>query len=114
MRIQDIIELTNAKRITPGTSVDMDIRYAFSSDLMSDVLTIDTDRLMLITGLNNVQTIRTAEMAQIGTVLFARNKRPSKEMIELAEKENMTLLVSEKSVFHVSGLLFQGGVKPVY
>ena len=49
MRIQDIIELTNAKRITPGTSVDMDIRYAFSSDLMRDVLTIDTDRLMLIT-----------------------------------------------------------------
>jgi hypothetical protein len=81
---------------------------------MSDVLTIDTNNLILITGLNNLQTIRTAEMVDICCILFARNKRPDKEMIELAKEMKMVLLVSEKSVFHLSGLLYKAGLKPVY
>lgn len=114
MQTDAISKITQAKVLTKGTTESVDISYAFTSDLMSDVLTIDVSKLVLITGLNNLQTIRTAEMAEIRCILFGRDKKPSMEMITLAEKEGMVLMVSEKSLFHLSGLLFQEGIKPVY
>ncbi len=47
---------------------------AFGSDLMSDVLTLEDHDLLLITGLANPQTIRTAEMADIKMIIIARGK----------------------------------------
>lgn len=114
MQVGKILEITGAKVLTKRLVETEDFRHAFTSDLMSDVLRIDASKLMLITGLNNLQTIRTAEMAEIRLILFGRGKNPSKDMIELAEKEGMILIVSKKSLFHLSGLLFQEGIEPVY
>jgi hypothetical protein len=114
MKADEIASVTGADVLTGKKSCGAEIQHAFSSDLMSDVLTIDMEKLLLITGLNNLQTIRTAEMAEIACILFARNKKPTPEMIALAKKENMILMVSEKSVFHLSGLLYKAGIKPVY
>lgn len=114
MQISEVIDLTEATILTCETQKGNNVLRAFASDLMSDVLTLDTDNLLLITGLNNLQTIRTAEMAEIKYILFVRGKMPTPPMIELAKKENMLLLVTKKSLFQTSGLLFQAGLKPVY
>ena len=87
---------------------------ACASDLMSDVLTLDSHKLILITGLNNLQTIRTAEMAEINTIIYVRNKIPNEAMIELAKEVDINLILSSKSMYHVCGALFQAGIKPVY
>ncbi len=54
---------------------DENLDKAFSSDSMSDVLTLDENNILLITGLANLQLIRTAEMADINPVLLAREKQ---------------------------------------
>ena len=79
----------------------------YSSDLMSDVLTLDTDNLVLLTGLVNLQAIRTAEMADIKAIVFVRNKKASQEMIDLARENGICLLESPYSLFKSSGMLFQ-------
>jgi hypothetical protein len=56
---------------------------------MSDVLTLDQDNVVLITGLATLQTIRTAEMADINCIIFVRNKRATSEMIRLAGKPGL-------------------------
>jgi hypothetical protein len=114
MKISEIIKITESKLVFGETFLEDEVFVAFASDLMSDVLTLDTENLLLITGLINIQTIRTAEMAEIKNILIVRNKKPSEEMIELAKKENIVLMLSEKSMFHASGLLYQAGLKPVY
>jgi len=114
MKISQIIQITEAKLISGEAFIGNEVDKAFASDLMSDVLTLDTDNILLITGLINLQTIRTAEMAEIKNILIVRNKKPSEEMIALAKKENIVLLVSEKSMFHICGLLFKAKLKPVY
>jgi hypothetical protein len=48
------------------------VQCAFASDLMSDVLTLDCNGVLLVTGLCNMQTIRTAEMADVSCILFVR------------------------------------------
>jgi hypothetical protein len=114
MKIHEIIDVVGAKVISGDHLADNQITRGFASDLMSDVLTLDTENILLITGLNNLQTIRTAEMADIRAILFVRNRKPSAEMISLAKKENIILMTAEKSLFYTSGLLFGAGLNPVY
>ena len=114
MKLREIATVLDAK-VTCGTDkLDEEIGMGYSSDLMSDVLTLDTDNLILITGLVNLQCIRTAEMADIRAIVFVRNKKASDQMLELACENGMCILESPYSLFKSSGLLFQAGLKPVY
>ncbi len=81
---------------------------------MSDVLTLDEDNILLITGLSNVQLVRTAEMADIEVVLLARNKIASDEMLEVANENDLIILQTPYSIFRVSGILYKNGLNPVY
>lgn len=114
MDIKQIAEITGGTIICSENCKDIIVNKAFASDLMSDVLTLSTDSLLLITGLANLQTIRTAEMADIKTILLVRNKKPSAEMIRLAKQEGMQILSTSKSMFITCALLSNAGLKPVY
>ncbi len=114
MKIKDIREILQAEVVTGNHQLEMEVQQAFASDLMSDVLRLQTEDLVLITGLANLQSIRTAEMADIQCVVFARGKKISQEMLELAKENEMIILQCEYSVFKSSGLLYQAGLKPVY
>lgn len=114
MKLSEIIDLTNAKVVAGDTEKDRELLRAFSSDLMSDVLTLDTEHILLITGLTNLQIVRTAEMADIEVVLLARNKRATPEMIELANETGLVLLETPYSIYRSGGVLFKNGLAPVY
>ena len=109
-----MIQITEARLITGNPEKDLNIERAFSSDLMSDVLTLDDHHIVLITGLANLQLIRTVEMADVPVVLLCRNKIATPEMIELAKEIGITLLETSFSIFRSSGILYQNGLKPLY
>jgi len=113
MELTSIIELLNAK-IVAGKESNEYVDMGFCSDLMSDVLTLDTDKMLLITGTANLQTIRTAEMADIHCILLVRNKKATHEMIKLAEESGIIILSTAMSSFRSCGLLYNAGLKPVY
>ncbi len=114
MKLFTVAELTDAIPVCGAERLDHSVERGFSSDLMSDVLTLDTENLLLITGLVNIQTIRTAEMADIRYILFVRNKKITPEMAELASENNMVLLETSYSLFKTSGILYNHGLNPVY
>lgn len=114
MKLSRIIELTGARILCGQEQVDCEVSRAFSSDLMSDVLTLGEQDILLITGLVNNQVIRTAEVADIRHILIVRNKPVSDDMVRLARENNMCLIASPYSMFRVSGALYQSGLHPVY
>jgi predicted transcriptional regulator len=114
MNIREISDIVEGTILSGDNIINDEVTTAFASDLMSEVLTIDTHSLLLVTGLANIQTIRTAEMSEIKNILFVRNKKPTAEMIELAKDEGINLIVSNKSMFLICGLLYNAGLKPVY
>jgi predicted transcriptional regulator len=114
MRVGNIATILDARILTPALDLNREVVHAFSSDLMSDVLTGDHYKTVLVTGLANLQAIRTAEMSDIDQVIIARNKEVSQEMIDLANESNIVLLKSSYSLFRVSGLLFKEGIQPLY
>ena len=114
MTIQEIIKNTGGEIICGEHRRTDSVNRAFCSDLMSDVLTLGCQDILLITGLSNVQAIRTAEMADISYILFVRDKKISEEMLELASENDMVLLGCKSSMFKVAGELFAAGLQPVY
>jgi len=114
MEIGEICKIVDAELCTSTKTGELTIEKGFSSDLMSDVLTLLTDNLLLITGLNNIQTVRTAEMADIYHILLVRGKHPSDKMVELAEEQQIALMSTSYSMFKTSGLLWAAGLSPVY
>lgn len=114
IEIGHIAEILNAKVLTPQLDVSRKVEHAFSSDLMSDVLTGDYHKTVLVTGLSNLQSIRTAEMSDISEVIIGRDKNVSKEMIDLAVENEIVIIQSKYSVFRISGLLYEAGISPVY
>ena len=114
MKLKEIAAILHATISCGAERLEEEVEVGYSSDLMSDVLTLDTDNLVLITGLANLQAIRTAEMADIRAIVFVRNKKASFQMLELATENDLCILESPYSMFKSSGLLFQAGLKPVY
>lgn len=104
----------NCELICGSQRDDNEVSHAFASDLMSDVLTVNCDSLLLITGLSNLQTIRTAEMSDINCILFVRNKSVTPEMKKLAEELGITLIRCSSTMFRASGELYRAGIKPLY
>jgi len=114
VKISEIIKYVDAQIVAGCPQLDMMLDKAFSSDLMSDVLTLDEENILLITGLSNLQLVRTAEMADIHVVLLARGKHASSEMIELANENGLIILETPLSIFKASGILFSKGLNAVY
>jgi serine kinase of HPr protein (carbohydrate metabolism regulator) len=114
VKIKEIIEKINGKVICGIDKVEHEVEYAFASDLMSDVLRVNRQKLLLITGLSNLQAIRTAEMSDIAFLIFARDKKVTPEMKEIAEENEMVLIESPLSMFRISGELYQSGIKPLF
>ena len=111
MTLKEIAALSNARVIHENGHLDKVIRHAFAADLMSDVLRLDTSEMILITGLANLQVIRTAD---ISFILFVRGKQASPDMVELAKECNIAILQSKQSMFKVCGLLYEAGLEPIY
>ena len=114
MTIKEIAELVDGVIVGAPADDSYDVEKAFASDLMSDVLRFSMDQTVLITGLCNNQTMRTSEMADLRVVIIGRDKQPDAEMLELAEELDITLIKSRYSLFKVSGILYNAGIKPLY
>jgi predicted transcriptional regulator len=114
MTIKEITEIIDGTVICCEEKLSTSVEYAFSSDLMSDVLTVEKENMVLITGLANLQTIRTSEMSDIGCIIFARDKKIGTEMVKLAKENHMILVESPHSVFYISGELYKAGIKSIY
>ncbi len=121
MKLSEIIKKYNFKIYTPDLLREMDINYAFCSDLMSDALiilnSVSDERILeqsiLITGLTTNQSIRTAEMLDVNVVLLVRGKIPSLKVVDLAIESNILLLSTEQTMFNMSGLMYLDGIKGI-
>ncbi len=114
MTIRDIADKIDGRVLCCEDKLSTVIEYAFSSDLMSDVLTVKKENILLITGLANIQAIRTSEMSEINCIVFGRDKKLTNDIISLARENEMVVIESPYSVFRISGELFKAGIKPIF
>jgi predicted transcriptional regulator len=114
MTLQEVAQLVKGDILCGAERAQESVEHGFASDLMSDVLTLKNSNFLLITGLANIQSVRTAEMSDTQYILFVRNKAVTPEMLELAEDSDIVILRSPYSMFKTAGILYGAGLQPVY
>jgi len=113
MKIREVKQILNAEVLCGNKLIDNDVLFAFGSDLMSDVLAFVKGKTLLLTGLNNQQVVRTAEIADLSAIVFVRGKKPGKDIIELATEKDIVLLLTRYTMYTASGKLYSNGLEGV-
>ncbi|MDQ7782264.1 MAG: hypothetical protein RDU20_05275 [Desulfomonilaceae bacterium] len=110
MTIREVIEVLSGQILVDNHELDNDVPMGGAADLMSDVLAFGTEGMVLMTGLTNPQTVRTAEMAGIEVVVFVRDKTPPPETIALARDLGITLIRTGYTMYEACGRLYNAGL----
>ena len=111
MTVNDIKEILEAEIICRDDLLKKEVNSACGSDMMSDVLAFVKEQAVLLTGLVNPQVVRTAEMMDMHCIVFVRGKRPTLDMIEMAEDRDMVMLCTELEMFTSCGRLYENGLR---
>lgn len=111
MNIEDIRSTLEAKYIVGEEWKNKEVHTACGSDMMSDVLAFMKDQSVLLTGLCNLQVIRTCEMMDIICIVFVRGKMPDEAMIEMAREKEITILSTGHRMFAACGMLYEKGLR---
>lgn len=110
MTLQEIKEILKAQVIVAPEDPQMDVKTACGCDLMSDVLAFAKEDALLLTGLTNLQVVRTAEMANIKALVFVRGKEPSRETIALAMEKKIPIMLTDLPLYEACGHLYRHGL----
>lgn len=111
MTIQDVKTILDCNVLCGEDDMDQEVHTACGSDMMSDVLAYVKDQAVLLTGLVNLQVIRTAEMMDMLCVVFVRGKTPDEEMIKLAKSRGIVLMNTDLRMFSACGRLWEHGLR---
>jgi len=114
MTLREIQKLLEAEVFAGSQHLDREISHAFAADLLSDVLAIarrGAEGAMLVTGNQTLQVIYTADVVDLGAILFVRGKRPNESMVQLANEMHIPLLMTNYIMFETCGRLYQHGLK---
>ena len=110
MKLGNVMEILSAKPLSSFVDLDLDVKCACSSDMMSDVLAFPKEHMVLLTGLVNPQVMRTCDMLDIRAVVFTRGKLPSAEALEMANENGINVMGTHLTLFIASGKLYEGGL----
>lgn len=103
-------DLLDAEVLCCEEKLGSHVYSAFGCDLMSDVLAFVDNQAVLLSGLVNPQVIRTAVMMDMNCIVFVRSKKPTPEMLELAEESGIVVLSTDKTMYTSCGILYSNGL----
>lgn len=99
--------------LTKYVENEPDVTACMGTDMMSDVLAFAEPGALLVTGLINSQSVRTAEIADAAGIVYVRGKEPDEHAIELAIELSIPLFTTELSMFETCGILCAAGMKGI-
>jgi len=111
MKLAQVMEVLNAKVYTDVPFEDIETNAACGADLMSDALAFGENKGLLLTGLNNPQSVRTAEMMDIRCVMIVRGKEPDEALVKLANEKEIVIMKTDYSMYTSCGLLYAAGLR---
>ena len=110
MKLSKVRELLDAEVLCSEELLEGEAMSACGSDMMSDVLAFVKDQSILLTGLVNPQTVRTAQMMDMKCIVFVRGKRPEESVVQLAEENGIMIMTTSFRMYSACGILYSHGL----
>ena len=106
MTLKEIIEKLDLQCLNEA-NLDADIKGAYSSDLLSDVMGNARSGQLWITMQTHKNVTAIAALKDIPAVVIVRGGVPDEDMLEHAKEEDICILVSKDPTFTVCGKLYE-------
>lgn len=110
MTLSEVRDLLEADVVIGEERLDQEVHTAFGADLMSDVLAFARSGCLLITGLANLQSVRTAYALDIAAIVICRGKALADSFLETAKELGIPILWTPLIMFESCGRLYQAGI----
>jgi predicted transcriptional regulator len=112
MRLDEIAKALECE-VLSAVDHAVEIEAVVASDGMSEILAFHRPHALMLTGLTNIQSVRTAMVADVHAIIFVRGKRPRDNVLDLARQNDIPVLVTQLGMFDSCGILFQAGLEGV-
>ena len=99
LTVGDVLNVLEGELLCGEDDLDEVVEDFGATDLLSDVLAMDKEDYVLLTGLTNAQIIRTAEITNAKAVVIVRGKQPQPAAVTLAKRGGVPLILSNYSMF---------------
>jgi predicted transcriptional regulator len=111
MKLREIADVLRCEPLTDSMDWGLELEAVVASDGMSEILAFSSSGALMLTGLTNIQSVRTAVVADVRAIVYVRGKRPNEKVIELAAEKAIPVLVTSLGMFDSCGILYQMGLK---
>ncbi len=109
VRLSEIRDLLECDVLCGEDRLDLEIEECFAADLMSDVLAYCRPNALLLTGLTGVQSVHTADVAELAAVVYVNRKRPAGHILDIAREKEIPLLSTPRTLYEACGILRASG-----
>lgn len=111
MKLSEVRDVLKAEVKSCPEKLDLEITAGAAGDLMSDLLRTPKEGVVILAGLNNIQSVRTAVIAGAAALVLVRNKTPDEDMIAQATENGLPLLSTPFTMFTACGRLCKAGLR---
>ena len=107
LTIKDIINDLNLRLLAGAGKGDQQIRGAYASDLLSDVMGRAREGELWITLQTHKNIIAVASLKELAAILIVNNGKPDEDTLAAAEAEGIVLLGTHEGSFGICGKLYK-------
>ncbi len=111
MKLDEVATVLGCELLGDGGDAEVDVEAVVASDGMSEILAFHCPHALMLTGLTNIQSVRTAVVADVHAIVYVRGKRPPERVLQLAQESGIPVLTTGLGMFDCCGLLYQAGLK---
>ena len=110
MTIQDVMNITGAKLLTPDVDLSTPVTCGYAGDLLSLVMAAGQPGMAWITVQTHMNVIAVASNLEMPVVIISEGIQMEATSAAKASEEGVAVLSSEKTTFELAGLLCAAGL----
>ena len=110
MTIQELIDLTGAKDLTPDTDKGAAVSCGYTCDLLSWVMAHGEAGMAWITVQTHMNVVAVATLHDMACVIVPEGAAIPDEVAAKAEEEGIAMLSSPKSAYELCGQMYGAGL----
>jgi len=107
MTVAELSNLLGLKPIAGETGMGRQISGGYVSDLLSDVMGRIKNGNIWITMQSHMNVVAIAALRDVPAVIIVNGTMPSPEVIQKANDEGVTLLVTSLNAFETAGIIYK-------
>ena len=109
MNIKDLAEKLQLKAL--NAMADRPVTGVYISDMVSDVIANAKPGNVLVTVQVHNNVIAAANLVDVAAIILTRGRKPADDMVALAEKAGIPVLLTDLNSWQVASMLFEAGLR---